>query len=453
MGVPRVLSLSTCITALSALSATTDAAVAGGSPFRFPLLSNDEVLLERRRRRRRLGDTMHGVLEGNSMPLGYFYTRVRIGTPGQEFTVIVDTGSTMLAVPCQGCSKCGTHQNPPFVPGKSSTFVMGLCRKKVIKNCPVCVRNRCVYRTNFVEGSVISGFLDKDMVTTAYPKRGKEVPKGDTPTSASIEALVGCQQEETGLFRAQLADGIIGLGYMQAGLNTLLDTLVATKHTPDTLTLCIQRDGGYLELGTKSPSTLNPGTIVADLMRHKKYYALRVLSLGLGNTIIPAPQSAYRSGRGVVLDSGTSLIYVPHAVYNHARVVLAKETKHLHLGPEEEIDGALCYKADDQKYPLGISMFPKLKIRFGRIGDSADETVHVLHPVHYMFLHPELRNPTHYCFGILDNGPSGTVLGALFMRHFKTTIDRDTEKVFFVPDECGDSLRTLDVDQVSGVEM
>ena len=36
--------------------------------------------------------------------------------------------------------------------------------------------------------------------TTAYPKRGKEVPKGDTPTSASIEALVGCQVRKLDIF-------------------------------------------------------------------------------------------------------------------------------------------------------------------------------------------------------------------------------------------------------------
>ena len=26
------------------------------------------------------------------------------------------------------------------------------------------------------------------------------------------------------------------------------------------------------------------------------------------------------------------------------------------------------------------------------------------HPVHYMFNHPRVENPTHYCYGILDNG-------------------------------------------------
>lgn len=61
-------------------------------------------------------------------------------------------------------------------------------------------------------------------------------------------------------------------------------------------------------------------------------------------------------------------------VQEHFSCSCLAETKHLHLGPEEEIDGALCYKADDQKYPLGISMFPKLKIRFGRIGGTSFNT-------------------------------------------------------------------------------
>lgn len=41
-----------------------------------------------------------------------------------------------------------------------------------------------------------------------------------------------------------------------------------------------------------------------------------------------------------------------------------------------------------------------------------------------MFNHPQVKNPTHYCYGILDNGPAGLVLGSLFQRHFFMTIDR-----------------------------
>lgn len=57
---------------------------------------------------------MEGYLAGNTMPLGYYYVRVHLGTPGQAFTVIVDTGSSLLAVPCTGCNKSAraAPQNP-----------------------------------------------------------------------------------------------------------------------------------------------------------------------------------------------------------------------------------------------------------------------------------------------------------------------------------------------------
>ncbi|KAK6923109.1 Xylanase inhibitor, N-terminal [Dillenia turbinata] len=41
---------------------------------------------------------------------GYYTTRVRIGTPPQEFALIVDTGSTITYVPCSTRSHCGRHQ-------------------------------------------------------------------------------------------------------------------------------------------------------------------------------------------------------------------------------------------------------------------------------------------------------------------------------------------------------
>lgn len=61
----------------------------------FHIMSDADVLLEGGRRRRM--QAMRGGLEGNVMPLGYFYTRLHIGTPGQVFTVIVDTGSSLTA--------------------------------------------------------------------------------------------------------------------------------------------------------------------------------------------------------------------------------------------------------------------------------------------------------------------------------------------------------------------
>ena len=40
----------------------------------------------------------------------YYTTRLYIGTPSQEFALIVDTGSTVTYVPCSDCDQCGNHQ-------------------------------------------------------------------------------------------------------------------------------------------------------------------------------------------------------------------------------------------------------------------------------------------------------------------------------------------------------
>ncbi len=139
-----------------------------------------------------------GVLEGNTMPLGYYYTRVHIGTPGQIFTVIVDTGSSLLAVPCRGCSRCGKHMNPYFEQSKSSTYREG-CRE--IPNCQSCSGSQCSYKTHFVEGSSISGYVVKDQVATLLA--GANTPQ------FTAEGIFGCQMAETGLFKSQMADGIM----------------------------------------------------------------------------------------------------------------------------------------------------------------------------------------------------------------------------------------------------
>lgn len=143
-------------------------------------------------------DVQEGVLEGNTMPLGYYYTRVHIGTPGQIFTVIVDTGSSLLAIPCRGCSRCGKHMNPYFEQSKSSTYREG-CSE--IPKCQQCQGKQCAYKTHFVEGSSIGGYVVKDQVATLLA--GANTPQ------FTAEGIFGCQMSETGLFKSQMADGIM----------------------------------------------------------------------------------------------------------------------------------------------------------------------------------------------------------------------------------------------------
>ena len=52
---------------------------------------------------------------------GVFFANLRIGTPQQMFSAIVDTGSSTIAIPCKGCN-CGPKHST-FDYSKSSTAV------------------------------------------------------------------------------------------------------------------------------------------------------------------------------------------------------------------------------------------------------------------------------------------------------------------------------------------
>jgi hypothetical protein len=53
----------------------------------------------------------------------YFYVTVKLGSPAHEYSLILDTGSTLTYVPCSDCgSRCGTHTHSPYDSSRSSTY-------------------------------------------------------------------------------------------------------------------------------------------------------------------------------------------------------------------------------------------------------------------------------------------------------------------------------------------
>ena len=217
-----------------------------------------------------------------------------------------------------------------------------------------------------------------------------------------------------------------GLGYGK--YDTLFDSLVRQHKVKDTLSFCVHRQGGYIQFGADAPTA--PGTISTPLVSHSKYYVLRIKGMKVGNTDLGLDSKTYNSGHGAIVDSGTSLSYFPRQAYQRMRTVFGQETKSMNLGRAERIDGADCWRVN--KVPGGIASFPTYSVDFDEAGMTE------FHPVHYMFNHPQVKRPTHYCYGILDNGPAGLVLGSLFQRHFFMTIDREAKRIYMVPDMCGD---------------
>eukprot|EP01032_Pedospumella_encystans_P029261 gene29261-33048_t len=198
-------------------------------------LTQDANIGVEKRTFRRLGDSSSDgsatapMFEG----LGTHYSFIWVGTPAQRVSVIMDTGSHHTAFPCMGC-KCGKHMDPYFDPKKSSTSVIKSCGQD---------GKKCIFKQSYTEGSSWSAFKVRDKVWVGGP--GKEDIK--QAHMRSIDFDFGCQESETGLFRTQKVDGIMGLS---AAADTLPFQLQAAGLTKTKMFgLCFRTGGGVVTLG------------------------------------------------------------------------------------------------------------------------------------------------------------------------------------------------------------
>ena len=172
------------------------------------------------RERRLAGYKEHAEISRE--PDGVYYTWVRIGTSeadggGKAFSLIADTGSSTIAVPCKGCS-CGSHNH--FDPAASSTS------QDTGRHYSQC----------YGEGSCNSGKIIRDVMCF-----GKHCPVIET-----VMMNFGCCSNFAPSFKEQEADGIIGLGHSSTLVSALQNNGDLLAHV---FALCLGDNEGRLTVG------------------------------------------------------------------------------------------------------------------------------------------------------------------------------------------------------------
>lgn len=176
-------------------------------------------------------ESRHGSIRGNegrrrlmdvpsAFPIyqdyGAYYIDLYIGSPAQRQTVILDTGSDNVGIPCTECSDCGKkHTDPFFNQRKSESFRALTCSECSTGTCDE-ENDICKVKSEYLEGSRWSGKEALDQVHPGGPP--KKISVGREDENQTIEAdntlpiKFSCMDSVESEFRFQLANGIAGLG-------------------------------------------------------------------------------------------------------------------------------------------------------------------------------------------------------------------------------------------------
>lgn len=281
---------------------------------------------------------------------GTHYADIWCGTPTpQRQTVIVDTGSGVTAFPCAGCADgCGApkyHIDELYDGANTSNdYTVLKCTECLHGTCDG-ARDECHMGMSYAEGSSWKAVEVSDRCFVGGPHQLATMDSGAGDSAAAHDDLnpivasalafdlkFGCQSSVTGLFKTQLADGIMGMDVAPAAFWWQLWD--ANKIPSKAFSLCFSRSDTAARSGTVAGALSLGGTderLHGTTMVYTKpparagsgrgFYVVHVRAMwlragGAGTSAVPTdPQVAMykldisedRLNRGnVIVDSGTT---------------------------------------------------------------------------------------------------------------------------------------------------
>ncbi|KAJ3896005.1 aspartic peptidase A1 [Lentinula edodes] len=322
---------------------------------------------------------------GHSLPLSnymnaQYFAPITLGSPPQEFKVILDTGSSNLWVPSSKCTSIACFLHAKYEATQSSTYK----------------ENGTTFSIQYGSGSM-EGYVSTDTLTI-----------GDIsiPHQLFAEAT-----KEPGLaFAFGKFDGILGLAYDTIAVNhipppfyNMVDQKLVDEPVFSFRLGSSEEDGGEVVFGGVDDNAYT-GDITYVPLRRKAYWEVELERISFGDEDVELENT------GAAIDTGTSLIALPSEM---------ADLMNAQIGATKSWNGQ--YTVDCDKVPS----LPDLTLYFGGEPFPIKGTDYVL----------EVSGTCISAFTGLDikmpGGASLWIVGDVFLRKYYTVYDLGRDAVGF----------------------
>lgn len=300
-----------------------------------------------------------------------YFANVEIGTPGQTFTVVPDTGSSNLWVYSSSCNSIPCWYHSTYNSAKSSTY------KKDGRDFNI------TYGSGSVGGSVST----------------------DTVTLGDVYATDFAFGEVTSVsgasFYASEMSGILGLAYRTISVDAL-PTFVDQSDITDksfAFYLNLDTEASYMTIPGYDTESYNGDSFQYHTVAEQKYYSLNFASMQQKGKAKIDMSSYY-----AVIDSGTSILVGPEKLVNE--LIDGIEVKKTCKGVEDLPD--ITFTIDTTDYVLTADDYV-LKITDMGITECMLGVMGSVFPASFNYF----------------------ILGDVFMRKYYTFFDKENNRVGF----------------------
>ncbi|KAG5137768.1 hypothetical protein JHK82_022499 [Glycine max] len=299
-------------------------------------------------------------LGGSGRPdaVGLYYAKIGIGTPPKNYYLQVDTGSDIMWMDLT------LYDIKESSSGKLVPCDQEFCKEINGGLLTGCTANiSCPYLEIYGDGSSTAGYFVKDIVLY-------DQVSGDLKTDSANGSIVfGCGARQSGDLSSsneEALDGILGFGKANS---SMISQLASSGKVKKMFAHCLNgvNGGGIFAIG----HVVQPKVNMTPLLPDQPHYSVNMTAVQVGHTFLSlsTDTSAQGDRKGTIIDSGTTLAYLPEGIYEP--LVYKMISQHPDLKVQTLHDEYTCFQYSESCAPIAVvSMVCGIcHIRNGREGD------------------------------------------------------------------------------------